>query len=40
MSVDLRVGDCRDVLKELPDNSVDSIVTDLWRSLRPLYGEW
>lgn len=28
MSVDLRVGDCRDVLKELPDNSVDSIVTD------------
>jgi DNA modification methylase len=24
----LFLGDCRDVLKTLPDNSVDSIVTD------------
>ena len=28
MSVDLRHGDCLDILRELPDNSVDSIVTD------------
>ena len=26
--IDLRLGDCIDVLKTLPDNSVDSIVTD------------
>ena len=28
MSVDLRLGDSREVLKTLPDNSVDSIVCD------------
>lgn len=28
MSIDLRLGDCLDVLRTLPDNSVDSIVTD------------
>ncbi|QAY03755.1 DNA methylase [Mycobacterium phage Petp2012] len=27
-NVDLRLGDCRDILTELEDNSVDSIVTD------------
>lgn len=26
--IDLRLGDCLKVLKELPENSVDSIVTD------------
>lgn len=26
--IDLRLGDCLEVLKEIPDNSVDSIVTD------------
>ena len=26
--IDLRKGDCKEVLKALPDNSVDSIVTD------------
>jgi DNA modification methylase len=26
--IDLRLGDCIEVLKTLPDNSVDSIVTD------------
>jgi DNA modification methylase len=26
--VSLMAGDCREVLKTLPDNSVDSIVTD------------
>ena len=26
--IDLRQGDCKEVLKSLPDNSVDSIVTD------------
>ena len=26
--IDLRNGDCKEVLKALPDNSVDSIVTD------------
>jgi hypothetical protein len=26
--IDLRLGDCLDVLKTLPDNSVDSVVTD------------
>jgi site-specific DNA-methyltransferase (adenine-specific) len=28
MNIDLKHGDCLDKLKELPDNSVDSIVTD------------
>ena len=28
MNIDLRLGDCIEVLKTLPDNSVDSIVTD------------
>lgn len=28
-SVDIRHGDCLEVLRELPDNSVDSVVTDL-----------
>lgn len=28
MNVDLRHGDCLDVLRSLPENSVDSIVTD------------
>ena len=28
MNIDLRLGDCLEVLKTLPDNSVDSIVTD------------
>ena len=28
MNVDLRLGDCLEVLKTIPDNSVDSIVTD------------
>ena len=28
MSVDLRLGDCRQRMAEMPDNSVDSIVCD------------
>jgi site-specific DNA-methyltransferase (adenine-specific) len=28
MSVDLHLGDCLDVLRTLPDNSVDAVVTD------------
>ena len=28
MNIDLRLGDCIEILKTLPDNSVDSIVTD------------
>jgi len=32
MNVDLRQGDCFEVLKELPENSVDAVVTD------PFYG--
>jgi DNA modification methylase len=28
MNIDLRLGDCIEVLKTIPDNSVDSIVTD------------
>lgn len=28
MNIDLRLGDCIEVLKTLPDNSVDSVVTD------------
>lgn len=27
-NIDLRLGDCLEVLKELEDNSIDSIVTD------------
>lgn len=28
MNVDLRLGDCLDVMRTLPDNSVDAVVTD------------
>jgi site-specific DNA-methyltransferase (adenine-specific) len=28
MNIDLRLGDCLDILKTIPDNSVDSVVTD------------
>ena len=28
MTIDLRLGDCLEVLKTIPDNSIDSIVTD------------
>ena len=28
MNIDLRLGDCLEVLKTIPDNSIDSIVTD------------
>jgi len=28
MNIDLRLGDCLEVLKTLPDNSVDSVITD------------
>jgi site-specific DNA-methyltransferase (adenine-specific) len=28
MNIDLRLGDCLEVLKTIPDNSVDSIITD------------
>jgi site-specific DNA-methyltransferase (adenine-specific) len=28
MTIDLRLGDCLEVLKTIPDNSVDSVVTD------------
>lgn len=28
-NIDLRIGDCLEVLKEIEDNSIDSIVTDL-----------
>ena len=27
-TIDLMLGDCLEMLKDLPDNSVDSIVTD------------
>jgi len=26
--VDLRLGDCRERIRELPDNSIDAVVTD------------
>ena len=28
MNIDLRQGDCLEVLKTIPDNSIDSVVTD------------
>jgi site-specific DNA-methyltransferase (adenine-specific) len=28
MKIDLRLGDCLEVLKTIPDNSIDSVVTD------------
>ena len=28
MNIDLRQGDCLEVLKTIPDNSVDSVVVD------------
>lgn len=38
--VDLREGDCRDVLKELDDNSVDSVVTDPPYGLEFMGKDW
>ncbi|AVJ49164.1 DNA methylase [Mycobacterium phage Bob3] len=39
-NVDLRLGDCRDILTELEDNSVDSIVTDPPYGLEFMGKEW
>ena len=39
-SIDLRLGDCLDKLKELPENSVDSIVTDPPYGLEFMGKEW
>jgi site-specific DNA-methyltransferase (adenine-specific) len=38
--IDLRLGDCIEVLKTLPDNSVDSIVTDPPYGLEFMGKEW
>ena len=40
MKVDLRKGDCIEILKSLPDNSVDSIVTDPPYGLGFMGKEW
>ena len=36
MSIDVRHGDCLDVLREMPDNSVDAVVTDPPYGLSPV----
>ena len=38
--IDLRLGDCIDILKTLPDNSVDSIVTDAPYGLSFMGKKW
>lgn len=40
MNIDLRLGDCLEVLKTLPDNSVDSVVTDPPYGLGFMNKEW
>lgn len=40
MKIDLRLGDCIEVLKTLPDNSVDSIVTDPPYGIGFMNKEW
>ena len=37
---DIRQGDCREVMREMPDNSVDAIVTDPPYGLRFMGKEW
>jgi len=40
MNIDLRLGDCIEILKTLPDNSVDSIVTDPPYGIGFMNKEW
>ena len=40
MNIDLRLGDCLEVLKTIPDNSVDSIVTDPPYGIGFMNKEW
>jgi site-specific DNA-methyltransferase (adenine-specific) len=40
MNIDLKHGDCLQVLKDLPDNSVDSIVTDPPYGLKFMSKKW
>jgi len=40
MNIDLKLGDCLDKLKEIPDNSVDSIVTDPPYGLKFMSKKW
>jgi site-specific DNA-methyltransferase (adenine-specific) len=40
MTIDLRLGDCLEVLKTIPDNSIDSVVTDPPYGLGFMGKEW
>jgi len=40
MNIDLRLGDCIEVLKTIPDNSVDSIITDPPYGIGFMNKEW
>ncbi len=40
MNIDLKLGDCLQVLKDLPDNSIDSIVTDPPYGIGFMNKEW
>jgi site-specific DNA-methyltransferase (adenine-specific) len=40
MNIDLKIGDCLEVLKTIPDNSVDSIVTDPPYGIGFMNKEW
>ena len=40
MNIDLRLGDCLEVLKTIPDNSIDSVVTDPPYGLGFMNKEW
>lgn len=40
MNIDLRLGDCLEVLKTLPDNSVDAVITDGPYGLEFMGKEW
>lgn len=40
MNIDLRMGDCLEVLKTIPDNSVDSVITDAPYGLSFMNKKW
>jgi site-specific DNA-methyltransferase (adenine-specific) len=40
MNIDLRLGDCIEVMKSLPDNSVDSVITDPPYGIGFMNKEW
>lgn len=38
--IDLRLGDCLEVLKTLPDNSIDTVITDPPGAIKFMGEDW